>query len=91
MICPNPTCRRKIQVSDSREKENGSIVKRRRRCNNCCQSWTTCETIQPDSNNISYIQPPSTKRNSQPAEIYAEILKLLASLGKSMGFVKNSL
>lgn len=90
MICPNLSCRRKIQVSDSREKENGNIVKRRRRCNHCEQSWTTCETIQAESNHLLGIKPSSTKSNSEPSEIYEKIIELLALLGNSMGLVKKS-
>jgi len=81
MKCPR--CARKIQVSDSREKENGRIVKRRRRCNHCNEAWTTREEIQKDSNTHSIDHV--AKRNSTPAETYKEILRLLVSLGQSMG------
>jgi len=78
-----PICCRKIQVSDSREKENGRVVKRRRRCYRCNQAWTTCEEIQKDSNahSIGHL----TKKNATPAETYQEILRLLTSLGQSTG------
>ncbi len=89
MKCPNSDCGRKIQVSDSREKEGGCVVKRRRRCNHCNQAWTTCEVIQTDSA-LANFQSIPTKTNLRTAEIYSEILKLLISLRKSMG-LKTSL
>ena len=79
MKCPK--CDKKIQVSDSREKKSGSIVKRRRRCYRCDQSWTTCEEIQMDSNSHSINH--LSRKNLTPAEIYKEILRLLALLGQS--------
>ncbi|WP_126322731.1 NrdR family transcriptional regulator [Candidatus Rickettsiella viridis] len=82
-----PICYRKIQVSDSREKENGRVVKRRRRCYHCSQAWTTCEEIQKDSNTHS-IDHLATK-NATPAEIYKEILRLLTALGQSMGLAMD--
>lgn len=78
-----PLCYRKIQVSDSREKENGRVVKRRRRCYHCNQAWTTCEEIQKNSNAHSI--DPQPKRNATPAETYKEIHRLLNLLGQSMG------
>jgi transcriptional regulator NrdR family protein len=89
MKCPNTECGRKIQVSDSREKEGGCVVKRRRRCNHCNQAWTTCEIIQTDSTPTNF-QPPLVKTNLPIAEIFTEVLRLLISLGKSMG-LKTSL
>lgn len=81
-----PSCYRKLQVSDSREKENGIIVKRRRRCNYCKQIWITLEKIQTSSNNSSLIH--LHKINSTPNEIYNEILRLFTSLGQSMNLCK---
>ncbi|BBB15258.1 transcriptional repressor NrdR [Candidatus Rickettsiella viridis] len=78
-----PTCYRKIQVSDSREKASGSVVKRRRRCYHCSQVWTTCEEIQKDDAN-SHLINKLLKRNLTPDETYKEILRLLVVLGQSM-------
>jgi transcriptional regulator NrdR family protein len=89
MKCPINECGRKIQVSDSREREGGRIVKRRRRCNHCQKTWTTCETIQPDQTCISNIH--INKQNVTPFEIYNEILQLLGALAKSIGLVKTPL
>ena len=89
MKCPNSECRRKIQVSDSREKENGCVVKRRRRCNHCNQAWTTCEVIQAEPT-LANFEVSRAKLNLQPVEIYTEIHRLLITLGKSMG-LKTSL
>lgn len=88
MKCPNAKCGRKIQVSDSREKNNGYVVKRRRRCNHCNQTWTTCEVIQGEQNMITSLLP--SQRNLTPNEVYNEIIRLLGLLSKSMGLVKNS-
>jgi transcriptional regulator NrdR family protein len=81
-----PICLKRIQVSDSRVKENGRVVKRRRRCYRCNQAWITYEEIPKDSNIHSIRDLP--KQNATPAETYQEILRLLNLLGQSTGIDK---
>ncbi|MDQ8038936.1 MAG: hypothetical protein REH83_00850 [Rickettsiella sp.] len=86
MKCPNAKCGRKIQVSDSREKDDGYKVKRRRRCHYCQETWTTYEVIQPDQINHTLI---NTSHINNLKESYNEIRRHLDILERSMNFIKN--
>jgi len=91
MKCPNSTCGRKIQVSDSREKDGGAKVKRRRRCNACHESWTTCEVIQIDQNVLLESHVGSEKKHAIHGKIYTQIIELMGVLIKAIEPLKNSL
>lgn len=83
MKCPSAKCGRKIQVSDSRERNNGIAVRRRRKCNYCQIIYTTFETIQPDQD-----YPVPNELNQKIIDCnnsFNEIRKHLNLLAESMG------
>ncbi len=85
MKCPNAECGRKIQVSDSREKGDGK-VKRRRRCLHCVKTYTTYEIIQFEDNMpYSNIQLPN--KNIDYNTSFNEIRKYLDLLEKSISSI----
>lgn len=59
------------QVTDTRENEEGDIIRRRRRCNECDKRFTTYERIELK-------MPQVVKKNGSRAEFERE--KLLASM-----------
>ena len=83
MKCPNAECGRKIQVSDSREKADGK-VKRRRRCNSCVTTYTTSEAIQFEDVNMPHSSIQLTSKTIDYNTSFNEIRKHLELLEKSI-------
>ena len=87
MKCPSVECGRKIQVSDSREKNGGLTVRRRRKCNHCQTIYTTHEIIQADpiNKNNHMTLSEGNNKNIDCNHSFNEIRKHLSLLAESLG------
>lgn len=86
MKCPNAECGRKIQVSDSREKGDGK-VKRRRRCHFCVKTYTTYESIQFEDVNMHHLSIQLANKAIDYNTSFNEIRKHLDLLEKSISSI----
>ncbi|MES2141996.1 MAG: hypothetical protein V4471_03820 [Pseudomonadota bacterium] len=87
MKCPSVDCGRKIQVSDSRERNGGHAVRRRRKCNYCGITYTTYEIIQADpiNKNNHMTLSEGDNKNIDCNYSFNEIRKHLNLLAESLG------